>query len=308
MALFGLGAIRDERLNRMLSMGRVKWCRPAEDPDGWFNLFCIHQNRDDRGRGAKNCVKEDALPGFLDLVVRGATREGALLSQSHAAALLLLLLRPQIWGHEHHSRLKPEQSLGLGEYFISQPGSSVATSLVEGEAEPKKVGLLEIRGKMYRMTALELQRVRPFVIDGVMLDNTHLDKDAPNVSEQLEALLESRINGLVERAAELAAPELPKELRLPLVRLKVDLGSFSPINAQRFEGRFVGKVFCAASSLEPPQSHASSALLLVSRLRMPAASCCSRRSGWCAAAPPRTATTRVQQRWVARFDSQTNPF
>ena len=30
-------------------------------------------------------------------------------------------------------------------YFITQPGSSVATSLIEGEAKEKKVGILHIR-------------------------------------------------------------------------------------------------------------------------------------------------------------------
>ena len=31
------------------------------------------------------------------------------------------------------------------QYFITQPGSSVATSLIEGEAKEKKIGILHIR-------------------------------------------------------------------------------------------------------------------------------------------------------------------
>jgi double-strand break repair protein MRE11 len=34
-------------------------------------------------------------------------------------------------------------------YHISQPGSSVATSLTEGEAKEKCVGILKIRGKKF---------------------------------------------------------------------------------------------------------------------------------------------------------------
>lgn len=41
-----------------------------------------------------------------------------------------------IWGHEHDCRLTPEKVEGK-EYYISQPGSSVATSLAPGESIPK---------------------------------------------------------------------------------------------------------------------------------------------------------------------------
>ena len=44
-------------------------------------------------------------------------------------------------------RLEPE-AVELADdkrYFITQPGSSVATSLIEGEAKEKKVGILHIR-------------------------------------------------------------------------------------------------------------------------------------------------------------------
>ena len=45
MALFGLGSIRDERLHRTWRKKNVVFQRPADNPDDWFNLFCIHQNR-----------------------------------------------------------------------------------------------------------------------------------------------------------------------------------------------------------------------------------------------------------------------
>lgn len=43
-----------------------------------------------------------------------------------------------IWGHEHDCRIDPEK-VANKPYYISQPGSSVATSLAHGEAIPKCV-------------------------------------------------------------------------------------------------------------------------------------------------------------------------
>lgn len=41
-----------------------------------------------------------------------------------------------VWGHEHDCRIDPEPVAGKG-YVITQPGSSVATSLAEGESLQK---------------------------------------------------------------------------------------------------------------------------------------------------------------------------
>lgn len=43
-----------------------------------------------------------------------------------------------VWGHEHDCRIDPEPVAGKG-YMITQPGSSVATSLAEGESLQKWV-------------------------------------------------------------------------------------------------------------------------------------------------------------------------
>jgi double-strand break repair protein MRE11 len=60
--------------------------------------------------GAKNHIPENFLDEFLDLV---------------------------IWGHEHECLIDPQYSECEKDIFISQPGSSVATSLCEGEAKQK---------------------------------------------------------------------------------------------------------------------------------------------------------------------------
>jgi double-strand break repair protein MRE11 len=87
VALYGLGSMRDERLNRMWENKKVRFLRPEEDEidnndnnaeqnddddeeesRGFFNIFTLHQNRD-LGRGGKNCVQESMIPEWMDLVV-----------------------------------------------------------------------------------------------------------------------------------------------------------------------------------------------------------------------------------------------
>jgi hypothetical protein len=48
---------------------------PEYPKSDWFNIFVLHQNRVQRGQGAKNAVREDYLPPFLDLVVWGHEHE-----------------------------------------------------------------------------------------------------------------------------------------------------------------------------------------------------------------------------------------
>ena len=51
---------------------------------------------------------------------------------------------------QHECLITPSPS-AVGHFFISQPGSSVQTSLSDGEAKQKFVGLLEVRGDKFRM-------------------------------------------------------------------------------------------------------------------------------------------------------------
>ena len=160
VALYGMGSMRDERLNRMWQGKKVRFLRPEnaggnnggrrrndDDDDGgdedengnnWFNIFTLHQNRD-LGRGAKNCVHESMIPEWMDLVV---------------------------WGHEHECLISPQESL-VGTFRITQPGSSVATSLTAGESRRKQVGILDIRGSQFRLNPIPLGSVRSFALGEV---------------------------------------------------------------------------------------------------------------------------------------------
>lgn len=183
VALFGMGSMRDERLNRMWQGKRVRFQRPAspgeDDEDrsnenndsdseednengGWFNLFALHQNRD-LGRGSKNCVHESMIPEWMDLVV---------------------------WGHEHECLIQPSES-AVGTFRITQPGSSVATSLTEGESMRKHVGILDIRGSQFRMVGIPLTNVRGFQMGSISLGESKengglgLDPEDPRIDEAM---------------------------------------------------------------------------------------------------------------------------
>ena len=102
LALYGIGHIRDQRLHRVFVQGNVHFHRPCEQTDEWFNLFLLHQNR--VAHSAKNCIHDQFIPRWMDLV---------------------------FWGHEHECLISPTKS-AVQDFSIIQPGSSIATSLIFG--------------------------------------------------------------------------------------------------------------------------------------------------------------------------------
>lgn len=127
IALYGLGNIRDERLHRTFEHKKVKFMRPKENRDNWFNMLVLHQNR------LKKCLFTDF--SFIQMVkkkYRVAHSPKNYIHENMLESFLELI----IWGHEHECLIHPVQST-IGEFFITQPGSSVATALSEGEAKKK---------------------------------------------------------------------------------------------------------------------------------------------------------------------------
>ena len=49
----------------MFTQKKVRFVRPAGEDSEWFNIFVLHQNRDNKGRGAKNCIHETMIPEFM---------------------------------------------------------------------------------------------------------------------------------------------------------------------------------------------------------------------------------------------------
>ncbi|KAF5908997.1 double-strand break repair protein MRE11 isoform X1, partial [Clarias magur] len=214
IALYGLGSIPDERLYRMFVNNQVTMLRPREDENAWFNLFVIHQNRSKHG--ATNYIPEQFLDDFLDLV---------------------------IWGHEHECKIAPvrnEQQL----FYITQPGSSVVTSLSPGEAVKKHIGLLRVKGRKMNLQKIPLHTVRQFYIQDVVLSD-HSDlfsPEIPNVMQKVQAFCQQKVEEMLEEAERerLGNPLTPDK---PLIRLRVDYsGGFESFNTMRFSQKFVDRV------------------------------------------------------------------
>eukprot|EP00934_Nitzschia_sp_Nitz4_P004425 Nitzschia sp. Nitz4//scaffold12_size214221//6885//9013//NITZ4_001473-RA/size214221-augustus-gene-0.17-mRNA-1//-1//CDS//3329534939//4415//frame0 len=238
LALYALGSMRDERLHRMWQSNNLKFLRPEQSSDPsapqFFNLFALHQNRD-RGRGTKNCIQETMIPEWMDLVC---------------------------WGHEHECCIEPQESV-VGTFRITQPGSSVATSLVPGEATRKHIGILDVRGQAFRLAPIPLTQVRSFTLGELSLADHRLDPEDPKIEQKIKQILMERVEVLVHDATEkrqeleqaakdnanvLASLEqnpLSNQMDKPeevLVRLKVEHAGFAALNNQRFGAHFVGKV------------------------------------------------------------------
>ncbi|KAH8377786.1 hypothetical protein KR093_007112, partial [Drosophila rubida] len=214
MALYGLSHIHDARLARLFKDYQVIINGPNETDDEWFHLMVIHQNRADRG--PKNYIPEEALPSFLHLV---------------------------IWGHEHDCRIDPESNV-LRDFYVSQPGSSVATSLSEGEAKKKHVGILEIYKTKFNLTPLPLQTVRPFIFDSVIIADwaDRLNLSEGDASTKVYNFAKERVETMIERARELITGH-PKQPTEPLIRLRLIYSEESHMfNTIRFSQMFVTRV------------------------------------------------------------------
>lgn len=228
LALYGLGAVRDERLHRTFLQRKVKMLRPPE-ADDWFSMLVLHQNR--VAHGPTGYIPEHFLDEFLDLV---------------------------IWGHEHECQACEPTTCPQRGFTVCQPGSSVATSLSEGETRGKHVVILEVTGKQMRLLPVPLSSVRPFVMRDIALREAtpRLDThDARGVTAYLTAQVEQMIS-LAEREwiskqATLAIDQ-QRPMPLPLIRLRVDYAAemdaegfasaYAISNPQRFGQQFINRI------------------------------------------------------------------
>ncbi|PJF19938.1 DNA repair protein (Mre11) [Paramicrosporidium saccamoebae] len=222
LALYGLGAVRDERLHRTFLQRKVKLLRPP-DADDWYNMLLLHQNR--VAHGPTNYIPESFIDDFVDLV---------------------------IWGHEHECQACEPDTCPRG-FTVCQPGSSVATSLSEGETRKKHVVILEITGRTMKMIPVPLKSVRPFLMRDVSL------KQVPDLQIHDVKAISRHLTQQIEEMILIARSEWDAdnssdsgEFPLPLIRLRVDYSanldsdgfasSFSIMNPQRFGQQFVGRI------------------------------------------------------------------
>ncbi|PBC33090.1 double-strand break repair protein MRE11 [Apis cerana] len=191
IALYGLSYINDQRLSRLLRDFKIDMLRPTEITD-CFNIFVLHQNR--AKHDEYTYIPQNKLPKFLNLI---------------------------IWGHEHECRITPEFIPDV-EYFISQPGSSIATSLCEGESKPKHIGILTVNKMKFKLQKLKLQTVRPFIFDNLILKDEEIPKNyAERLSESVFKFIDNYIQNELMPKAALQLSGHPKQPILPLLRLRI---------------------------------------------------------------------------------------
>lgn len=248
VALWGLGAVRDERLHRTFQSNHVRFLRPspedtqAAEVAGWFNVLALHQNRVARSPTA--FIPPSFLPSFLDLIV---------------------------WGHEHDCAVEPElcsnaptitdkndhsAMANRGSFYITQPGSSVATSMAEGECRRAKcIAVVDIQvldegngerggglNSSFRLYPIVLKTVRPMLVREMTLkasqyrniSGTNRNEDTMGSSREQSVLaaiqgdllsvikkmsLEAQQEWLARNMITISSDSAP----LPLVRLKIIL-------------------------------------------------------------------------------------
>ncbi|RDW66031.1 hypothetical protein BP6252_09666 [Coleophoma cylindrospora] len=225
LALYGMSNVRDERLFRTFRDGKVHFYKPGTQQNDWFNLMAVHQNH--HAHTETGYLPENFLPEFMDLVV---------------------------WGHEHECLIDPRYNPEML-FHVMQPGSSVATSLVPGEAVPKHVAILNVTGRDFKVEKHRIKSVRPFVARELVLATDKRFKSLARMKDnrqQVTIELSKVVDKLIEEAQQewlaIQDEEIDeKDIPLPLVRLKVEYtapegGRFDCENPQRFSNRFVGKV------------------------------------------------------------------
>uniref|UniRef100_A0A9J2PEA3 Mre11 DNA-binding domain-containing protein n=1 Tax=Ascaris lumbricoides TaxID=6252 RepID=A0A9J2PEA3_ASCLU len=201
LAIYGIGSQRDDRLCRAFREEEIRFLRPREDPDSWFNILVLHQNRPrrsrDRSTGAH--LPESLIPTFFDLV---------------------------IWGHEHECKIEPQyyesavDICGDG-FYIMQPGSTVATSLSPEEAVPKHVAVVTVCERNFFSTPIRLQTPRQILFDDLMID-VQPPRTASKTSRTRDMPDEKTIKAkLTEMLSEGARTRSQRQPQLPLVRLRV---------------------------------------------------------------------------------------
>lgn len=208
LALYGLGSIRDERLHRSYQRGKVSIVKPSQISsnfvdDEYFRVLLFHQNR--VSHTPTNFIPEHFIDDYINLIV---------------------------WGHEHECILDPQYN-PRQRFHVIQPGSSVATSLSEGESKQKHIALLTINGRDYQIEKIPLHTVRPFILKDISLSSfpnlLHMDLKEINsfLVNQIESMLISTNYNHI----------------LPLIRLRVDYsGGYMTLNPHRFGQQFVDRV------------------------------------------------------------------
>lgn len=175
IAIYGLGFINNRHSFRLFTQNKLKFNRPASD--GWFNLLILHQNRIPR---ESEYVPEDSIPSFFDLVV---------------------------YGHEHECLRFFHKN-----FEVLQSGSTVRTSLCDGETGEKAIHILEIiDGLAHNLRRIPLKSVRPLLMASL------------KVEKNPETQIKDKLEQMIRYGKDTDNTDEQIYKLLPLIRLRVDL-------------------------------------------------------------------------------------
>lgn len=217
--MYGLGHIKDIKLHQYFERDQVKFTKPPTDD--YFCILVVHQNRfkgNHPGAPYKNCIHPKMLPGFMNLV---------------------------IWGHEHKS-IPDMVENSEQNFYIYQPGSSTATSLIEAEGEPKHAGVIEITAGEFVFKPIFLKRARPLIHKTLELqeyfNTTNQRLFESNDTANKEAIVAKKLQEEIEAMLEKYHHDHQNAQMLPLVRIKVEYTGFDIVRVRNIEAKFQGKV------------------------------------------------------------------
>ncbi|CAI2386091.1 unnamed protein product [Moneuplotes crassus] len=213
IALYGIGHMKDERLNIAFEKKKITFRRPKNDPESWFNILVLHQNRykgDHVGVSRRESIAEDTIPGFINFV---------------------------LWAHEHECIPTPYKCDSTGVYFL-QAGSTVQTSLIEAESKPKMGFVLQVFKTAFQLNNIPLETVRPLVYQHIEMSDSNIDsKDKQKIENYLCGIL----NKMIEKA-NILYKNRPQRVSLPLIMLKVECTGYDLIHSRKIAHHFQGKI------------------------------------------------------------------
>ncbi|TBU03376.1 double-strand break repair protein Mre11 [Hamiltosporidium magnivora] len=220
VAIYSLGYIRDNRLYRAFLQNKISYIVP-ENKEDYVNILVVHQNR--IPHSDKENLPIDFIDPMFDIVM---------------------------YGHEHESIIFKSEKNG---FYVIQTGSTVRTSLCEGESGNKFVYILDIFNnssldERIKIESINLKSVRPFFMDFIkVFDSSNVEKILIN---KVESMIELALNNCnTEESLEMEILRQNSKnmrhfenLNLPLLRLRIELINGEPINKIKFGMLFEKRV------------------------------------------------------------------
>ena len=213
IALYGIGHLKDERLNIAFEQKKIRFRRPKGDPESWFNILVIHQNRYKGlhcGVSRRQSLSEDTIPGFFNFV---------------------------LWAHEHEWIPTAYEWEDTSVHFL-QPGSTVQTSLVESESRPKMAFLLEVYKTGFKLSERPLSKYRPLIFQTIELADSKIDQKD---TQKVEKYISDIVNKMIDKA-NILFKDRPESFRLPLIRLKIEGSGYDVIRWKRLASNFADRI------------------------------------------------------------------